>query len=147
MKKLVLLLLFLSIPVLAQDVLTSTVPAGATYGSVIKMYEGQALLGMYADSVNTITTVSFYVHLGDTTGIGTDSSKYMAVGSVSDTTIYSVALTKMKYMALNSVLFYSLMPGLYYPQTVYLLPKLGAAQKYNKIIKFKTGINIMPISK
>ncbi|MHB8483276.1 MAG: hypothetical protein ACYDBV_11185 [Nitrospiria bacterium] len=147
MKKLLVLLLFLSIPLLAQDVLTSTIPAGSTYGSAIKLYKGESLLGVYADSLNTVTTLSFYIHIGDTTGVGTDSSKYMALGSVSDTAIYSVPLTKMKYVAFNTSLFYSLMPGIYLSQAVFLIPKIANAQAYNKIIKFKAGLNIIPIVK
>ena len=61
MKKLVLLLLFLSIPVLAQDVLTSTVPAGSQYGSAIRLYKGQVPLVIYTDSIGTVCTVSFYI--------------------------------------------------------------------------------------
>ena len=147
MKKLVLLLLFLSIPVLAQDVLTSTVPAGSQYGSAIRLYKGQVPLVIYTDSIGTVCTVSFYILTGDTTGIGVkDSSKFYPLTLISDTTVYSVALTRKKFVPLISSLFYALFSNPNYASgEIWVMPMISSTQSKATIIKMRAGIEITPI--
>lgn len=148
MKKLFILLMLCVIPLIGQNVRTSRVTAGSTYGAVIKLTDKEIPLAVYMDSINTITTISFYVLVGDSAGIGTDSSKYMPLTLVGDTTAYSIPLTRLKYVPLNSSLFYSLFPNPNSPGntngTIYLLPKLGVVQSLTKVIKIRVGIGAMP---
>jgi hypothetical protein len=149
MEKLLFLIVLFSVFVAqGQDIRSSTVTAGSTYGSVLKLAKDEIPLAVYMDSVNTITSVSFYVLLGDSSG--TDSSDYMPLTLVGDTTVYSAPLTRLKYMPLNSSLFYSLFPNPSYAPAyrgaVYIRPKLAAAQSLNKVIKIRVGIDASPTS-
>ena len=84
---------------------------------------------------------------GDTTGIGVkDSSKFYPLTLISDTTVYSVALTRKKFVPLISSLFYALFSNPNYASgEIWVMPMISSTQSKATIIKMRAGIEITPI--
>jgi len=142
-KKLFFFVCIIAVSIQAQQIQTSLITAGHTYGAAIKLAKGEIPTAVYFDSLSSNTTLSFYVLVGDTAG--KDTTDFLPLTKVDSTVQYSILVIDSAYQVLNYDVFYALAPDPYaymsnYSGVIYLLPKIAAAQTYNVTAHIRTSV-------
>ena len=156
MKKLLSLMLFLTLPLFAQQyTYTSTVAAGDSLGGLFKLGGFEIPSAVYtADSLfnntgagttDTTKTLEFYVFVGDTSGWSalTHAQRvaecYLLTALDDGSTAYSATLLRAKFVSFSPTVFYALQANGYNSSfSVYLMPYIPDAIKKAVNLKIVT---------
>lgn len=120
MKRIFALLLIFVCVGFSQTNKSSTIAAGDSIGTAIKLLDKEIPSAIYlGDSLSTEPSfILFYVHIGDTTGLGNDLSNWDLLTVPGDTSGYVVRMKRGMVIPLDPLVFYPLLSSTtnYYSQ-------------------------------